>query len=270
MSYVGPFATVAEIVERTTRLIDIKLPKDPRVPQYRLWGAHTLDDAYGAPTGSAVTGAGAVQILEVMRGEYIRTPGLVKRGAGLVEESFRNMTRVKFDIEEFSDPGLPQDDEFLFLRVQEYNLAQGDFGTVQGAIDTGNPILGPIKVIPSAAYFGNPTAAITIAGTAPTNTGCVFGSIPVFHDDWQAPNPMQISLPLRTTAFQIQVFSATAILVSFGMGMPMTRITNTEAMYFQATAAAIKDIVLASSDNSGGGAVPVPFAINAVLAFGPE
>ena len=272
MSYIGPFATAAEIVERSTRLIDLKLPQDPRVPQYRLWGAQTLDDAYGAPTASGVTGTGPSQILEAMRGDNIRSAGLVKRGVGLVDESTRRMTRVKFDIEDFSSvpgSGLPQDDEFLFLRVQEYNLAQQDYGTVLGAIDHGDPVLGPITVIPNTMFWGMATASITVQGNAPTNTGCTFGRLPVFHDDMQLPNPMHIVLPRRTTYLQLQVTGSTYLLVSFGRGMPMSRVSKDEGLIYQ-VAAGIKEILVASADNTGVGAATVPFAAHVVLAFGPE
>lgn len=271
MSYTDPLATAAQLIERSTGLVDVQLPKDPRVPQYRLWGARTINDAYGAPTASKITGTGPSAILEVRRGESIRSPWLVMRGAGLVDESFRNQTRVKFDPEEFASvpgSGLPQDHQFLFMRVQEFNVTQGAFATIQGAVDNGDPVFGPISVIPNAGFFGSLIPAIALAGTAPANTTCTFGNLPVFHDDWQAPNPLHLILPRRARAIQIRSFTTTGLLVSFGPGMPMTRVLNTEPLLI--SAGNVKDIFLASADSSGGAALAVDFAIHASLALGSE
>ena len=134
--------------------------------------------------------------------------------------------------------------------------------TVLGPVNFGDPILGPIYIVPTPVFFGTVIPALTFQGTAPANTLCVGGAVPVIHEDSQEPNPMHIILPRTTSSITITNLSAgDTLLISAGIGMTLRSVGSDDdpAVIF----GAFKEIIVA-----GDGAVAVPFAIDAVVALG--
>lgn len=124
--------------------------------------------------------------------------------------------------------------------------------------------MGPIYVVPPAPFFGQNIPTLVLQGTAPANTGCVAGSVPVIHPDIQLPNSMHIVLPRSTSSITItNLDGANTLLVSTGLGTPMAAVgpADDPAVLF----GSFKEIVLA-----GAGATAPAFSIYAVVALGPS
>lgn len=224
----GPFATRVGILDRSTDFIDLVVRNTPEMARLRLWGARTVDDAYGNLAGSGVGGAGCVQLMEGNVGSIIQTPSIAARWR--VEESRRGLTSFQFDVRDFAVPpgSIGADDEYLFVRVQEWRKTTGGWLQVAAGPNTGWNIQGPILLIPTALYFyGMGGAAILIQGTAPAGTLCTFGHIPNLDETVTVPLPMHIVSPRPLTSIQIRNLDlANNLLVSYGLGMPMTRIAQ--------------------------------------------
>lgn len=269
MSQYGPYATSVGLIERAKNLMDLMVYNRPQVSGFRLWGHKNLDDAYGNPSDGKVGGTGAVFIAEAPAGSLFRSPSIVRRRQGRVDESMRGQTRFILDLEDFVGDvatGLPSDVEALYVRVQERPVTTGAFNVVgAGLVNAAAPILGPIYVVPSAGFFGTRTPALGLQGKAPANTGCTAGLVPVLNADGQAANPMHVILPRQTSYLRI-VAGAQAMLVSFGLGDPMQKLAANATLELIQDGGA-REILLASLDNAGAGAVVAPFSLQAVIAL---
>jgi len=270
MSLIGPFSTSPQLVERKSHFVDMMVRDQAEVDALQFWGASTIDDAYGNPTGvtgnSGVGGAGPDAMFTVSRSGQFRSSSIRNRGWSWYGENLRGMSRVAYDPTDFvsTTTGLPSDEQYAFIRVQESRVAAGGFLTVAGAQNNGDPKLGPIYVVPNPEFFGTTIPTLTLQGTAPANTGCTAGSIPVIHPDIQDPNPMHIVLPRTTSSITITNPSAAdTLLVSTGLGSTMVAIgpTDDPAVVF----GAFKHVVV-----SGVGATAVAFTIHAVVALGAD
>lgn len=265
-SRVSPYDTAPQFLERKTRYIDMMVRDQPEVTAYRFWGAPTLDAAYGAPTGSGMPGVGVTQaeaMFEVERSNQYRSPSIIRRGLAWYGENLRGMSRVAWDPNDFvTDPAtsFPGDGETWFLRLQERRRTMG-WLVVNGAVDTGEPKLGSIYVLPPPSFFGQPQPGLTLAGTAPAGTGAVVGSVPPISPDMQVPNPMHIVLPRWTVSCFVNNTGLNPLLCSSGWGLPMLEAgTNEDAIEF---GGGIKELVLAGSGGT------TTFDIYAVIAVGP-
>jgi hypothetical protein len=376
-------------MERKPGLVDMMVRNQMGVVEYRFWGARTINDAYGDPTGSLVGGAGPERMFEVASSAQFRSQNLLRRRWSWYGENLKGAARVAWDPKDYvTDPAtnFPGDDETWFVRVQERRRTVGvsaatgvvdlnaivglgddltiagvlftgtvgagvpanqqfqadgggavaataliatvndgasqalllaaapagvtvtasagatvdeviltasvtdasgnlitlvpatanivvsgatlsgggdSFLSVNGPVDIGLPKLGSIYVVPPPIFFGQPQPGITLQGTAPGGTGCVVGSVPVFHPDMQAPNPLHIVLPRWTaTCFVNNLSGADTLLASTGWGDVMTSAGPTEdALEW---GGGIKELVLA-----GEGATAPPFSIYAIVALGP-
>lgn len=120
----SPLLSYAGLLERSTHLVHLYLQDDPAVGQYRFLGHRSVDDAYGDPLDSGVGGAGAQVLFTVPRGQSFRSPTLIRKKLGLVEENRRGTTHVLFDVDDFIVAGaggspVPPDEDWMFVRVQE-------------------------------------------------------------------------------------------------------------------------------------------------------
>lgn len=265
----APFARWPGLVERQTKYVDLMLRDEPDISGWRIWLAKTLNDAYGDLDTSGVGGTlASAHSIEVNRSGFFRSDTIRQRGI-LLTETTRGMARVLYDPDDFVVAANPQpfptDQEVAYLRVQQKRQATGNFLTVAGVTNNGDAIMGPILVAPSAKWFGQPRPILTLTGTAPSNTGCVSGSVPKVDVTVQTPLPMHIVLPRRTHTVGIQNEDAAGdLLVSFGLDQEMTLIPNGKQELFYSGGA--REIVLARKTGNGGCA----FSINAVVALGPE
>lgn len=270
MNNLGPFASTPGIVERATHLVDLQIRNRPQIAAYRLWGQRTLNDAYGDPTNSKVVGTGSVQMLEVTSGQTFRSNTIIQKGLGLMDENLRGTTRIVFDPDDFVGDvltTLPPDDDVLYVRLQERPLTKTAFNVVaNGLVNAGSPILGPIYIVPPARFFGMVGSPISVDGKAPANTGSVIGKVPQVTPDGQVPNPMHVVLPRHCRNFRILNRSIdTVLLLSFGLGDSLSTLgPGQESMLY----GNIKEVVLASVDNSGANAKSVEFSIQAIVSLG--
>lgn len=263
MSRVSPFDTAPELVQRSKNLVDMLVKHQKGVDAYRFYGAKTIDDAYGDPTGSLVGGAGPELMFSVLSERQFRSPSVINRRWSWYGESLRGMTRVAFDPDDYVgdvSTTFPSDEEFWFVRVQESRIALGGFLEVAGAANTGDPKLGSIYVVPVPQFFGQPSPGMTLQGTAPAATTAVAGAVPPIDLDMQVPNPIHLVLPRWTSSLFVNCTAGT-LLVSSGWGVPMIAVASTEDPV--EVGGGVKELVLAGS---GGAAT---FTIYAVTALGP-
>lgn len=148
---------------------------------------------------------------------------------------------------------LPSDNKVLYLAVQPRKQTTG-LMVVQGANNTGSPIMGPILIVPSSSFWVLQQPAIVFAGDAPSNTGCVFGEPPVFDPDMQTPPPLQFVFPRPASGFTLRNIDTNNrnLLFSFGLGMPMTRLAPGESSHIdEEVKTQLKTLVLAREGNGG-------------------
>jgi len=218
----GPFATRAGIIQRSTDFVDLAVRSTPEMKRLRLWGARTLNDAYGNLVGSGVGGAGGSILQEVDAGQIAQTLEVTKRWR--VEESRRGLTSFQFDVRDFGSPSsIGSDDEYLFVRVQEMRKTTNAWLQVAAGPNAGWDIQGPIMPIPPAIQFGLGGMAMTLTGTAPAGTLCTPGHTPNIDETVTVPLPMHIAFPRPSYLASIRnIDPAQTLLFSFGLGMPMS------------------------------------------------
>ncbi len=260
----NPFLTYAGLMERTAQYIHLFLHNDPMVLGYALYRQFSIDGAYGNPAGSGVGGSGAVAMAPVLRGNTYRSPGLIRRGLGLVEENRRGTTHIIVDPVEFVAGGLglppvPVDQLWLYMRMQEQRA--GGFLGMPGPL----PVLGPICCIPPARAMGLPKPTFTATGTAPSAAvGVAAGAVPPFDEDLTtaAPRPLHIVFPYPLEGFTLRNLDGVkALLVSFGPGQLMQSIpAGGEVQLFSGST---KALILATAAAGG-----CPYSIHGVLGRG--
>jgi hypothetical protein len=157
--------TTLNLIERSPNFIDMAIPDETEFTSYAVYVAKLLDDAYDY-ANAGINGVGGVAaanlLFTIPKGTSFRSPGIVRRGWGRVDESNRGMTRIKFDLMDYfgpAAPNVPHDDNVGYFIVRPYSPVSAS-------------LLEPdrIFVVPSPGFFNSPTPALTITGTAP-NTG---------------------------------------------------------------------------------------------------
>jgi len=255
----GPFDTRVGVLQRAANFADLIVRHRLDTQMLRLWGARSINDSYGDPTGSGVGGTGGVQMLEARKGDIARSVSVIARKAGMVEESRKGQTSFQLDIEDFLDPtgggsigDFGPDEEVFFVRLQERRSGRWLANPAGAAIDPNLPLRGPIAVVMNPYSYGGVVAAISFEGTAPSNTGCTAGAAPVLDETQQVPTPMIISLPWSVTGGLIRnKEGAATLLMGYGLGRPMVEIAAGEALEIPFPGGA-QQIVLARTTGAGG------------------
>jgi len=200
---------VPNVISRVPGIIDLAIPVEPGVTRYRIRGHRTVNDAFG-PTGG-VAGAGSIIILEAQSGSYFRSPSILRqKPARIVEESYRNQTRIQFDILDYKAPTnlLPNDEQFLFLRMEKFHVAPAAY-LAQG----------PILVIPPPGFYNTRYPSITFGAKAPGNQALP-GVIP-------PAGSMHLVFPYSVGEMTLEnLNSSTGLLFSFGKNMPMMEVAG--------------------------------------------
>lgn len=266
MSVFGPYDHFPGIVLRMPGLIDLQIRNRPEVTAYRIWGAQNVNDAYGNPTDSGVGGAagGRKMMFQVRSGAVYRSPRIVQRRM-MLDERLGQTTRAIFDINDFIEAASPQpiphDQAMLCLRLQQKRRTTG-WVEAQGAVNTGDPIMGPILLVPPAVFFGTQGPAIAFSGKAPSNTGSTNGAVPAFDPDMQTPPPMHIVLPYPMKKGKVHNLDVSlTLLVSPGLGFPMVSVPPGEA--FEVDDGTVKELVLARSGDGGS----CPFKVEGTITL---
>ena len=199
---------IASIRERLPHHIDATIPVEKGTSQYRITAASTLDDAYNGTTST---------LFDITAGDYFASSSVRKRKHHSVDLPHgsgrdRKVTRFVWDPMDYFDPTepalqeVPEDEDVLFMRVQRYLDAVGDYVND-----------GPINIIMPKSSLGVARPLLTLGGTAP-NVSAVSGE--------KAPaDAMHLHLPLHSAGFILTNLSDTnALLVSFALGHPMATI----------------------------------------------
>jgi len=214
---------IASIRERLPHHIDATIPIDKGTSEYRITAASTLDDAYGNVNG--VGGEGGSVMFDVASGNYFASPSIRKKRHHAVDVPHgsgrdRNVTRFIWDPMDYFDPTnedlaeVPEDSDVLFMRVQRYLDAVGDF------VDDG-----PINVIMPQSSMTVSRPLVTLAGTAPSVSAAAGEKAPA--------DAMHIHLPLHSSGFiLVNLSEAEPLLVSFATGHPMAQIPAGETFAF--------------------------------------
>ncbi len=248
---------VPGLLARAPHLIDLQFRDESDVAAWQLWGARSPDAAYGNPTNSGVGGGGPAAMFTLARSRAFISPTARQNGAGPWGESTRGTARAFFDVDDYVTPAVglsvvPPDEHWLFLRAQQNRTSMGGLVVVPvGEVDAGDPIMGPILAVPPARSFGMAQPSFTLSGTAPSNTSCTVGAVPLWVLNGASPNPMHIVFPRPLSSLRLQNTHATrTLLFSYGAGQIMQTIPPGEQtmVYTGQT----KELVLARQGLAGG------------------
>lgn len=260
----GSFDVAPRIVQRSTNLIDLVVRDRPGTDMYRLWGAKSVNDAYGNLVASGVGAVNPTLMMTVMRDTLGQSPSVV-RNVVQVEENRRGMTSFQFDMDDYVAPAVPppfRGDNFpVYVRLQENRL--GQWQSVAGPVNNGLPILGPTLVIPPVDFYGKSGGGtLIITGTAPTGTGCSIGEPPVVDLTVQTPIPMHIIFPKTCSSIRITAETdGKTVLMSHGLNDPMLPVENSDPVGWDDDInRGINEVVLAGLTDAA------PFTIYAVMA----
>jgi hypothetical protein len=261
--FLGPFNVRPGILERSTRLIDLVTRHRNGTTALRLYGAPTLEDAYGTMAGSGLAGSGGTVFLEVRAGGLGQTPTVSKSWSVL--ENRKGHTSFQVNLEDI--PGSPPDAALWYVRLQEQR--GGVWLTSPGPVNPGFPIRGPILVVPYASFYGASASVLSLQSLAPLGTGCLAGQLPVVDMTVQTSLPLHFVLPRPAASLILRNLSAgDDLLVSFGLGMPMLTVSAGEVTVPTGGGYAqpgVREIVLATDPTAG---AVIPFSVE--ITFGME
>ena len=263
MSDLGPFAVKPGLFQRAPHFLDMVVRQRQGTSAYRLWGAATVNDAYGDPTdggaGSGVGGSGPTMLLTVPKDQIARSTQAARMGAAHAGELRTGHASFQLDPDDCL-PDIANDNEVTFYRVQERRASTGGWLTVAGVNNNGDAILGPIVPMPPPAFYSQPSFALAFFGIAPSNTECAAGDSPVIDETVQVPNAMHISFPRpasRLTITNLGGGSAGAadavLLVSLDRG-PMVPVPAGESLDAggYSLMGLVTEVFLAVEDDDGG------------------
>ena len=260
----GPYDHYAGVYPRRNEYIDLIIRDRPECKAYRVWVSKNITDLYGDPDASGVGGdeSDRRMLFEVKKGTFYKSKTIKSKKLGGVEV-FKGNTRALFWLQDFWTASTPQPlplgDSMCFLRIQEVRHTTGAL-TVQGGANDGDPIMGPILVIPPSHTFGMAEPVISVSSLAPV-TNAVEGSTPSslleFHQATSAP-PLAIVFPLTTTNFEIENSDvAESLYYAFDWGDPFKTLGYEDKISFGG--ANFKQIILASSSTA------IPFKITVTI-----
>lgn len=204
---------IGNIRERQPNYVDMVIPKEKGIIQYKVGAASTLNDAYGNTNG--VGGVETVDLFEIGSGSEYRSSSIKSKKLHIAHGSGRdrNLTRMIFDPEDFFDPAdaTPNDEQLMFMRIQKFSEALGDYEPK-----------GPINVILPKHFVQGVRPVLTLHGTAPAlNTDSVAGS-------YAHENAMHFHLPMFSSSVYIKNLAGAGganLHVSFNPGLPMIEVS---------------------------------------------
>lgn len=141
-------ATTPRLLYRFAGTTEMVIRTDSSVGWYRISGAHSLDACFSSSN----------TLFQVPAGAHYRSITLRKNKTGFACGSFRGLTRMVFNLDDFWQAGgtYPHDAQTSFLTVTE--IARD--GTARPE--------GPIFVLPTPDNLYTPRPSLVVAGTAPS------------------------------------------------------------------------------------------------------
>lgn len=218
----------------------------------QLWAASTLEDMYGAPKGSGITGDPKKRrLVGRCRSKDWWVSRSMQSRRSIVTDRTDWHARFTFSLADLDPPML--DDEVCYLAVQQVGLDGIPMEVGTGAAK--GPLLGYTLVMPPVSFEGLLAPNIHLRGLAPTGTGAQAG-IPfsATTDFSQLKTPMPLSIALTDQTLVILRAFGEGLLYSFDWGMPTMPIDPGVPLNPSTSA---KYVLVASS-----GAKPVEFAID--------
>jgi len=230
---------VPNVVERHPNYVDIYFKNDPNVSRYRIGGQRTLDGAW----------TGTTAMFELERNRTFRSRAVRQRRLGILSDSIRGTCRAIFDPMDYYDggggvaPTLPNDQETLYMRVEEFRVALGAYAAA-----------GPVLIVPAPGFYSMPNAQLTVAGTAPASAGGVNPGDPV------SANAMHFVLPrLGLEINMTNLDAANDLYYSLGQDRPLSVLPAASGEYITGS---FKEMLV----EGGGG--NVQFSFNIKIATG--
>lgn len=239
MSAFDPLDHYPGVLERGRNHVDLYVPLHNRkmVTGLRLWGAVHPHHLYGQRTAAGMAGAVPVANPALRVAMMQVRPNRVALSASKrrtpIPDVTRHAARFIFDPDDFAPLS---EDVTMFVAIQQERLTlpvvavdgfTGRVNRVKGAVDTNDPIMGPILVVPSNAQYHMVETTLVITGDAPAAGAAAVLPLtgPAAPDlDLQRPNPLHLVLPRPTTSWVIRNTDAVNdLVVCLGYGqMPFS------------------------------------------------
>lgn len=203
-------ATSPRLIHRFAGYTEMVIRTDPSVGWYQIRGADSLNNCF--------TGSNA--LFTVPAAGHYRSHTLRKNKTGFAGGSYRGLTRMVFNLDDFWVPAgtYPHDAHTAFLTVTEIDKS----GVSRAE--------GPIFVLPAASKLYSPRPTLVVAGTAPNVPATATGIPPA--------GAMHFVLPMFSDNVQIRNLDAgaQALLLSFGPNETEVTIpAGTVVNFFDAT-----------------------------------
>lgn len=210
-----------ELLQRGPNFLDVLVRNRPDHQAVRLLVAGVVEDMYGSPPSSGVSGVAANRrvLPDVYPGRGYATRNQMPRAQFAMQEQTRDFARYLFNPEEL-DPMIPAGEQ-LYLAVQQVRPS----GPAVSA--AGTPILGPILVVPSPMALAQMRPAVLVECLAPGGTKGKAGSSPASSLD---PSQATAAPPLVLASWQqlhgviLRNLGTDALLYSFAWGDPYVEV----------------------------------------------
>jgi len=183
-------STIPRLLNRHEHQVVMTLRSKPNVRAYQFKAANTLDAAF----------AGATDMFLVLRDRAYRSLSIRKLGIGITGESYRGLTKVHYDPQDFQGGVVPGDGAISFLRIAEQ---RPDLTFLPD---------GPIYVVPTPNFLSTARPHLSVAGTAP--------SVVALPTLLPPSGSMHFVLPRHSDNCAITNTGGSDIYVSFGAGQP--------------------------------------------------
>ena len=218
---------------RSPNFMSLSIRNRPEVTSYQVRGASRLEDAYGA--GFGVGGGGTLPMFTVGSGQTFRSSAIQARGLGLLDETYRGLSKAIYDPDEFFVPtppagasGLSDDNNIVYLRLTPTLRSTGAAGPE-----------GPIYLAPSFDFFTTPAPTYTVSSVAPN---LVFPAPPPFVD---SPAALHLVFPAFIQTLNLTNTSAFTLNVAFAPGQSPLQVAAGSSLNL--TSVGVPEILLFST-----------------------
>jgi len=255
VSRLGGYNLAPEILFRWPRGMDILVPNRADHVAVRLWASARLEDMYGAPKKSGITGDPTQRRLvgQCRTGDVFFTSSLRERAQVITDRTTRH-ARFMVSIGDLDPPLL--EDEVCYLAVQQVMLDGREVEV--GPTGSTSPLLGFTLIAPPDSVYGMDAQNIHFQGIAPMGTGAKLGvplSATTDFSGKNSPPPLLIALPHQCSGITLRT-DVDGLGYSFDWGMPVVGVPAGSPLEITSS---VKYLLLAAL-----GAKVVPFAADTV------
>lgn len=206
-----------ELLQRVPPYLDVLVRNRPDHTAVRLMVAPAVEDMYGNPTGSGISGVPANRRIlpDLLPGRSTATKRMWPIAQIAAQEKTKDFARIMLSLEDL-DPPIPAGEQ-VYLAVQQVRPT----GPAVTAATT--PILGPILVVPSPRTLGEVRPSVLVQCLAPGNTKGKAGASPAsVLDPSQAasPPPLVLAMWQQLHAVTLRNMGPDPLLFTFGWGDP--------------------------------------------------